>query len=373
MRHVYVETENTIYSFAPNSVVKTKPQELDKIDLKKNSNITYVEKNPIFYAGIAVTNHCNLFCKHCLINTTTSLNNHIELSIEDLSKLLHDLHNQGLARVSITGGEPFIYPHIVDFFKLLYKYNIEAKINTNGTFFDLDIIEYLINYGLDQIDVSFNDLSDDSDTYFDGINYSQKRLQNLKKLVDSFKGKVIITASNVLTKKIVNSLFEIEDILHNIGVDQWRLRELMPSYFHANQTKEIPDEVCETIKTLISKIVKFAFSERKIHVFGYLYDTILSGKITKRCENLERNYIYVDYCKNIYWFSGLKNASLGNFSIENIPQISENLTRMYQEYDIPQRCLTCPAQHVCFVSKVSKVNNVAYYPANSKIASTLQK
>lgn len=346
MRHVYIDSENLIYSFGQNNLVKTSISEPDKSYIKNGHGIAYVDQNPIFYAVVALTNHCNLICKHCAIKTTQIKANCNELSDQTLIDLTQSLYKQGLVRVAITGGEPLLYPKLVDAFDLLHKHHIESRINTNGILLsraiDQGIIEKLIDCGLTEIDVSLNDPYGDSDTYHNRANVAQIRLQNIRKLTSIFGDKVKITVSTVLTRKMIDYLPQVESILYDVGINEWRLRELLIS-----DTEEIPSECYPEPEKLVKKMTEYVVSSPKIHVFGYLYDTIVGNKVFMRCSNIEDRFVFVDSNRDIYWTVNIK---LGRFDGSNMSQIAQTLTQIRLKVTVPQKCDYCSARNTCLIS-----------------------
>ena len=79
-----------------------------------------------------ITNKCNLLCGFChknIINVEKSVLEPTE--IEKIFSYLHDIRT-----ITITGGEPFLYPDVAEFFKYIsdQKCLEELTVSTNGTF-----------------------------------------------------------------------------------------------------------------------------------------------------------------------------------------------------------------------------------------------
>lgn len=60
---------------------------------------------------VKVNNNCMLRCPYCFAHNEK----HSELSIKDMQKLLKFCERNNLENVKLTGGEPFLYSHIVEF------------------------------------------------------------------------------------------------------------------------------------------------------------------------------------------------------------------------------------------------------------------
>lgn len=76
------------------------------------------------------TLRCNLFCKHCYSSSSPAAKGGLDLAL--LKPFLEYAYGQGFNAVSISGGEPFLYEHLLDlltFTKSLGYHNLTA---TNG-------------------------------------------------------------------------------------------------------------------------------------------------------------------------------------------------------------------------------------------------
>ena len=90
----------------------------------------------IDYVRIAVTDKCNLRCFYCMPNEGIDFVKQKQLmSYEELLRVAHVLSQQGVSKVRITGGEPFLRKDIIYFIKSLSEIKGINKIaiTTNGT------------------------------------------------------------------------------------------------------------------------------------------------------------------------------------------------------------------------------------------------
>jgi MoaA/NifB/PqqE/SkfB family radical SAM enzyme len=354
MQHVYVTDEDRLYSFASSSVVtidapRPAPAR-DQSCQDSGVQLRVVDGEPIFYAGIALTNLCNLTCRHCPISVTTSGVPRSEWSVDAFTRLIDDLADQGLTRVSVTGGEPFLHPHIVDLFAVLCRHGIESKINTNGLLADPAVVLQLADYGLVEIDVSINDPDDDSVSYRRTANHAADRLAAVGRLVERCGDRLAVTASSVLTRHMLTRLEVTEDELAGLGVGRWRLREMLPSQAHslADDVVASPDEAMEAL-------TRFAARPRRLLVYGYLIDAVRGVPAGRRCRNLERHYVYVSYDGQCWWMSGLTGAPLGDVTADGVPTIAARLREYRATMEPPARCVTCPARFICSESPASQI------------------
>lgn len=92
-----------------------------------------------------VTAACNLNCHHC-----TYLNRDKSLSIpyDDVEWLAHVLAEHGTGAIEHSGGEPTVYPRILDVVKLVRRLGMRQGLLTNG----LKLNEALGEEGIEQCD-----------------------------------------------------------------------------------------------------------------------------------------------------------------------------------------------------------------------------
>ena len=118
------------------------------------------ERN-IDYARISLTDKCNLRCVYCMPEDKVYENNLINdtLSFNDYKFIINGLSQVGIKKIKFTGGEPLLYPHLIELIKYAhYECNIdEMSITTNGI--GLNEIAYeLKRSGLKSVNISLDSL-----------------------------------------------------------------------------------------------------------------------------------------------------------------------------------------------------------------------
>lgn len=90
---------------------------------------------PITYVRLAVTDRCNLRCFYCMpAEGIQYVARQSLLSYEEMERLLQVLAGMGIRKVRITGGEPFVRKHMIDFLARVCAIDgiDELNITTNG-------------------------------------------------------------------------------------------------------------------------------------------------------------------------------------------------------------------------------------------------
>lgn len=77
---------------------------------------------------LIVTNRCNFACRHCLRETASAE----DLSLEVAEKILREAKTYGFNQVSITGGEPLVYPHLQPLIEKIIQHGYSFNLVTNG-------------------------------------------------------------------------------------------------------------------------------------------------------------------------------------------------------------------------------------------------
>ena len=115
----------------------------------------------IDYLRLSITDRCNLRCVYCMPEDKVYENNLINdtLSFNDYKFIINGLSQVGIKKIKFTGGEPLLYPHLIELIKYAhYECNIDdISITTNGI--GLNEIAYeLKRSGLKSVNISLDSL-----------------------------------------------------------------------------------------------------------------------------------------------------------------------------------------------------------------------
>lgn len=79
---------------------------------------------------VEVTNCCYQKCMHC--SSCAEAGSYPEISLTDLKKIVSDALPLGLKNIVLSGGEPFVYPNLLDAVDFFYENRIATSIYTCG-------------------------------------------------------------------------------------------------------------------------------------------------------------------------------------------------------------------------------------------------
>jgi radical SAM protein with 4Fe4S-binding SPASM domain len=86
---------------------------------------------------------CNFQCPYCYVPRNSSLEN--EMSREEAYDVILQAKDLGAKRIIILGGEPTIYPHIIDMIQFIREQGLEVEMFTNGSGMASDFAKRLAN------------------------------------------------------------------------------------------------------------------------------------------------------------------------------------------------------------------------------------
>ncbi len=110
------------------------------------------------FVQIDLTNKCNNNCIACWCNSPLmdkKRNDGKSLSYEKTVGLINKLKKMGTREIYLAGGgEPFMYPQILDVVRYIKENNLVCYLNTNFTLVDEEIISELVRLKLDYLIIS---------------------------------------------------------------------------------------------------------------------------------------------------------------------------------------------------------------------------
>jgi len=181
----------------------------------------------INYLRLSVTDRCNLRCKYCMPESGISKKTHHDiLRHEEMIKIVKISASLGIEKVRLTGGEPLIRRGIVDLVREIKQVEgiKELTMTTNGVLLG-DLLDDLIDAGLDRINLSLDTLNPDR---YRSITRGGE-LQPILKCIDRILEKKMKLKINVVLIGGLNidEIKDFVDLTRNHPIDV-RFIELMP-------------------------------------------------------------------------------------------------------------------------------------------------
>jgi len=167
---------------------------------------------------LILTNKCNFKCVYCRgIKSEYSK----ALTLYAAKKIINIWAEGNLKNIRLSGGEPTIYPHLIELVKYIRSFKCFERIalSTNGSA-NLSFYKELISLGVNDFSVSLdaccsstNDVMTGTASVFDKI------ADNIAKLSEL----TYVTAGVVLNEKNINELRRIVEFADSLGVSDVRV------------------------------------------------------------------------------------------------------------------------------------------------------
>jgi radical SAM protein with 4Fe4S-binding SPASM domain len=118
-------------------------------------------------ALVQITERCNLHCAHCFVS---AIRQGIDIPRETIRDLvLPRLAEARVRRLTLTGGEPFAHPDVVDIVRDVRAQDMTVTLCTNATLIDNEAIDVFAELGGIRLNVSLDGFSRESHGRFRGL------------------------------------------------------------------------------------------------------------------------------------------------------------------------------------------------------------
>ena len=172
-------------------------------------------ENKIVNAGIRLTRQCNMKCMYCNIQNT--IRN--DLTLNEWKKAIDIIKSLGTKEIVILGGEPTLYPYILELVEYISKHaKLTCNLTTNA-FGNFDLVKQLLENGLNSLGVSIDSLE-----FKNSI--SPLKARNGLNLIEYLICNLVnpnITNYTVLNKKNVDSIVDLIKYMDEKGVSTYIL------------------------------------------------------------------------------------------------------------------------------------------------------
>lgn len=146
---------------------------------------------------------CNFRCEHCSIKRFQGKENKRSFTIPDVKDLFRQADELGLARVTITGGEPLVFRDFDELVAAIDPAKFYVNCDTNGWLLDVKRAKHLKAVGVDRIQLSVDSLDAAEHDRFRGAAGSHAR--TLKAIDSAREAGLDIFIQTVVTKQRLHS------------------------------------------------------------------------------------------------------------------------------------------------------------------------
>ena len=146
---------------------------------------------------------CNFTCEHCSIKKFQGQEDKRSFTIPDVEELFRQADELGLARVTITGGEPLVFKDFDELVAAIDPQKFYINCDTNGWLLDETRAKHLKSVGVDRIQLSIDSLNAEE---HDAFRQAKGSFDRAIKAIDAAEAAgLAIFVQTVVTKQRLHS------------------------------------------------------------------------------------------------------------------------------------------------------------------------
>lgn len=189
---------------------------------------------------IEIEARCNFKCEFCFNKISFAKNgrNIKRLDPVFVEKIIDEIAKAGIKTVRFTGGEPLLYPDIVDVIKYAKNKGLEVRLNTNGYLVNKKFVRK-IKGAIDNVLIPIAGWSNREEENVTGIKDAMhKKISAIKLFKKS--GIPVVRVGTVSTKSAIDNFYKIKKIIFELPIDEWELyRPIREESFSNEDVKKI--------------------------------------------------------------------------------------------------------------------------------------
>ncbi|KAL0222035.1 hypothetical protein RCL1_001889 [Eukaryota sp. TZLM3-RCL] len=167
------------------------------------------------------TRKCNFQCKYCFHTSKTS---HVEC-LENAKIALRKLKAEGMKKLNLVGGEPFLYPEFLGELIVFCKEELQLEslsIVSNGSLVTRDFFESFGRY-VDIFAVSIDSDVNDVNAALGRSRHAVQRVRNIKRWCDEFK--ILFKVNSVICS--LNWNLDLNDFIQELNPYRWKVFQVL--------------------------------------------------------------------------------------------------------------------------------------------------
>ena len=315
------------------------------------------------YIRIKPTNYCNHKCYYCSyadneLGLRDSVNRQDQIPWEKMQEIISDISDMGVKAVTFSGGgEPLVYPYIVEAMQKILNAGIDLSIITNGQLLRGERAETLVN--AKWVRISFD--SADAETYakvrklpleaFDEVCANIRRFSEIKMKNCELGINFVVNHENA------HQVYDMAKMVRELGVN------------HIKYTARVAKDLFEYHKPFKQQVIsqiqqaKEELSDGSFRIIDKYEGDFDSALVFHRCyEKCYVNRIFtviaadcrVYFCHDKAYVKEGVVGDLKNQSFRDL-WFSQETVKRYQEFDPQKEC-----NHHCVYDDRNELLNTFY-------------
>ena len=319
------------------------------------------------YVRVKPTNICNHRCYYCAYDTENpniqDIGRRDEIPREKMMELLGDFKDIGVKAVTFSGGgEPLVYPHIIEALERTLEYGIDLSMITNGQRIEGRVTDLLshakwIRVSMDSSNAkTFSETRRRPESWFYGL---VRNIGNFAKVKDKY---CKLGINFVIQEKNFDEVYDSILFFMELGADQVKLAP-----------RHIPKNAQQYHSTFKEQVIEqIAMAKKDFPKFD-IHDDYENGlRLSQMTERrYSRCYIMqtvpaiganqiVYFCHDKAWIG--KGGEIGSVKEQSFKELwfSKNTAKIFMEFDPSKGC-----KHHCTNDAKNEMINQFLQDSNS--------
>jgi radical SAM protein with 4Fe4S-binding SPASM domain len=157
------------------------PRQIPNFEFTREEIEKAIEDERLLTMEIEFSRSCNFRCPYCYVPWRSSLKN--ELSQSEIRDVILQARDLGARKIVVLGGEPTIYPHLMEMVRFIGSHGLEVEMFTNGSRITAELARQLFDERV-RVVLKMNTFDEDVQDVLTGKKGSfkliQQAFQNLK-------------------------------------------------------------------------------------------------------------------------------------------------------------------------------------------------
>lgn len=168
--------------------------------------------------AVFLTPRCNFHCKMCGFPGKAE---EPELSTTEVKQVLDKIHEFGVHKIDLAGGEPFLRTDLMEILEYAASLNFQTNITTNGWFLDAPAIEQLFKHKVFALQLSLDGANAETHDYIRGAPGSYARIIKAAEIIAAKRSQEnygpLLNATTVIQRHNIGQLMSIVDLTTKLG------------------------------------------------------------------------------------------------------------------------------------------------------------